>query len=289
MSAQQSQPRSAGAARLDALIARIHRQAAHTQRLVDTVRTASESDDALLPPTPPPETFPPERPSRMPFTLTYVAYDGSLLGYAAALATLMPIFLIVALTTWILARRELRAMWLMIGALLTTALNGALKHSLRQPRPEAATLEDFGMPSNHAQLTAYFVAYTLLFLWRDVTMVHPSVWKPLLTAGALTLLVAVGASRIYLHEHSPAQVGVGAIIGCAAGALWHWLYLLFALPVLRPRLADSSIGRYFYVRETSTVPDVMRTEYEALSSEAAQRLAWSMQRHGPDLTSLKTR
>ena len=137
-----------------------------------------------------------------------------------------------------------------------------LKEQLRQDRPAGATLPDFGMPSNHAQTTVFLSAYALLLLWHGATMRHAALWKPLLTLGAVLLCAAVGASRIYLGEHTPAQVAVGSAVGAAFAAAWYTLYCAAQRPLLLP-LLESPLLRYFYLCDNSRVADVMLHEYEA--------------------------
>ena len=53
------------------------------------------------------------------------------------------------------------------------------------------------------------------------------------------------------------------------GAAWQLAYSV-ALPALRV-LAHSRIGRYFYLRETSRIADVMRVEWEAMRCDELHR------------------
>jgi len=87
-------------------------------------------------------------------------------------------------------------------------------------------------------------------------------WKPALTAAAALLAVAVAASRVYLGEHTLAQVLVGSLVGGAAAVVWYGIYCLVLRPALVP-LLEHPLLRYFYVRDNSKVADVMQQEYEA--------------------------
>eukprot|EP00833_Pecoramyces_ruminatium_P008733 jgi/Orpsp1_1/1182765/evm.model.c7180000082597.2 len=73
---------------------------------------------------------------RKPISLTYVLYEkGDFFGMILALSSLCPIFLIVAYTSVILARRELIIVFTLIGQLLNEVFNTVIKHIIKQPRP----------------------------------------------------------------------------------------------------------------------------------------------------------
>ena len=81
----------------------------------------------------------------------------------------------------------------------------------------------------------------------------------LAAAAAIVATIAVALSRIYLGEHTPAQVIVGSAVGLAAGVAWYLLYAAVR-PALRP-LLSLGIARYFYIRDAGEIPDVMAREY----------------------------
>ena len=242
----------APAPNLDSLIAKIRASAAKDRNILKALTNASSTIAAAI-------QLPPRY---MPLTLTFVSYQqGDAIGKVAALVTLAPIFAYVALGSWILARRELQAACLFAGSVLNTVLCVAIKSQVRQPRPAGATLRDFGMPSNHAQTSVFLAVYCVCLLWHGCTVRHAAFWKPALTAAAVLLAVAVGASRVYLGEHSLAQVAVGSLVGGAAAVAWYGCYCLALRPALIPIL-EHPLLRYFYVRDSSHVADVMRREYE---------------------------
>ena len=234
-----------GAPSLDSLIAKIRASAAKDRNMAQALANASGTIVAASP----------QPPRYTPLSLTFVSYQqGDTIGKVAALVTLAPIFAHVALGSWILARRELHAACLFAGSVLNTALCVAIKSQVRQPRPAGATLQDYGMPSNHAQTTTFLALYCVLLLWHGCTVrhspgsslgvanphPHPNpnsdpnpnpnpnpnqvrhalFWKPALTAAAALLALAVAASRVYLGEHTLAQVVVGSLVGGAAAAAW---------------------------------------------------------------------
>lgn len=255
--------RSAGGTKLDQLISKIQRNTQRDRRAALALASASaelassvlnSSDAPLLTPSPPLLT---------PLLLTHVAfYEGDTLGHLAALVTITPLAAIVALAAWVVARRELRALSMLVGCLATAGVCVLLKRQFQQSRPTGALLPDYGMPSNHAQVASYLVANGLAFLWQDVTMsAHAWLWKSLLSAAAVIWLVAVAASRVYLGEHSRGQVDMGLCVGSAIGLIWHLAYRS-ALPSLRPLVQQNLLCRYFLVRETSRVRDVLGTEFD---------------------------
>ena len=152
-----------GAPSLDSLIAKIRASAAKDRNMAQALANASGTIVAASP----------QPPRYTPLSLTFVSYQqGDTIGKVAALVTLAPIFAHVALGSWILARRELHAACLFAGSVLNTALCVAIKSQVRQPRPAGATLQDYGMPSNHAQTTTFLALYCVLLLWHGCTVRH---------------------------------------------------------------------------------------------------------------------
>ena len=81
------------------------------------------------------------------------------------------------------------------------------------------------------------------------------------TLHSVLLATAVGASRVYLGEHSSAQVAVGSAVGAAVGVAWYALFCAVLRPLLLP-LLEHPLARYFYLRDASRVADALRQEYE---------------------------
>ncbi len=100
---------------------------------------------------------------------------------------------------------------------LPLALNLRLKEVAARPRPdEALALVEgtgYGFPSSHAVFAIAFYGALLYLLGRwDVFPVRP--WFRRLGQGALALLVlAVGASRVYVGVHWPSDVIGGFLFG----------------------------------------------------------------------------
>ncbi len=85
---------------------------------------------------------------------------------------------------------------------------------LRKPGgiSKACLLSTGGMPSNHA--INFFAVFTFL----SVVLQR---WP--LTIVFISLSILVGISRIYLANHFPSQVFVGALIGAILGYTFAWL------------------------------------------------------------------
>ena len=91
-------------------------------------------------------------------------------------------------------------------------INNVLKHAFERARPgETPLLGTWSFPSGHAMNS--LVAYGMLVYvaWRIV----PRGWRPALAAGAATIVLAVGASRVVLGYHWFTDVVGGWVAGLA--------------------------------------------------------------------------
>jgi membrane-associated phospholipid phosphatase len=93
--------------------------------------------------------------------------------------------------------------------LLGNVLNTMLKHALRQPRPfwldptvERFTDYGYGVPSGHSQFT------TIIYLFIAIWVRRRWVWLL-----ALTLIILMSISRVYLGSHFIQDVVVGLLLG----------------------------------------------------------------------------
>ncbi|NLE77732.1 MAG: phosphatase PAP2 family protein [Chloroflexi bacterium] len=117
------------------------------------------------------------------------------------------------LTGW-LARR--RACWPLGPALVTAAaalISEGLKLVVHRPRPEVVealvTVVSYSYPSGHALVSLTF--YSLAA--KAVAARLGGRWRPVVWAGALLIILLVGASRVYLGVHYPSDVLAGYAIG----------------------------------------------------------------------------
>jgi len=130
-----------------------------------------------------------------------------------------------------------RSLWpillMMMGACIVFVNEGIIKRIVSQDRPSGSCLESKGMPSSHAALaTAYFVNLHLELIFKPQpsstslawTVVHKAVVGALLWA----MLFPVPFTRVALHDHSWAQIGVGALVGLCVGVGW-FLFLTYYL------------------------------------------------------------
>ncbi|MDX1251453.1 MAG: phosphatase PAP2 family protein [Gammaproteobacteria bacterium] len=145
-------------------------------------------------------------------------------SFAFPLAGLLLLFLVRRF------RQDGVKLWLLLALTVGAgdALGNLLKHITDQPRPCYAVADLvrqpgqapgtpcggdlYGMPSNHA--LNFFAAAAFLSL-----VMRSRAWL----AGAFTVALLVGISRIYLAKHYPSQVLAGATIGAALGYIGAWI------------------------------------------------------------------
>lgn len=68
-------------------------------------------------------------------------------------------------------------------------------------------------------------------------------------------------SRVYLGYHTVAQVLAGTGLGVFLGAAWFWIVNNLLFPFY-PVIEESAFGRWFYVKDTSHIPNVLKFEYD---------------------------
>lgn len=132
------------------------------------------------------------------------------------------VFLMFSLLAWTVNTRQALQVGL-VGAVIGL-LVGALKVAVQQPRPyltDSAIVPlqlsgGFGMPSGHS--ASVVGLFALLWLYRR------NAWSLSL---ALTAILLVGLSRLYLGVHSWEQVVAGWALGAVVVATFGW----FAIPV----------------------------------------------------------
>eukprot|EP00126_Sphaerothecum_destruens_P005411 Sdes_comp18750_c0_seq4m9127 len=108
-----------------------------------------------------------------PLKLTFVEYEtGDVFGKFLAFCSMGPVFLVIAIISVILARREIHTLFFFAGVLLNEILNMILKRYFSQARPNIIknrpNYGTYGMPSAHAQFTGYFTCYILCWLYLRV-------------------------------------------------------------------------------------------------------------------------
>lgn len=68
-------------------------------------------------------------------------------------------------------------------------------------------------------------------------------------------------SRVYLGYHTVAQVFAGASLGAVLGGGW-FMFVNKCLWCHFPAIEESAFGRFFYVKDTSHIPNTLKFEYD---------------------------
>ncbi|KAF3442878.1 hypothetical protein FNV43_RR16796 [Rhamnella rubrinervis] len=199
-------------------------------------------------------------------TLTHVRYQkGDQLGHFLAWVSLVPVFISLGgFVSHFLFRRELQGMFFALGLLISQFINELIKKSVQQARPETCALlemcDSHGWPSSHSQYMFFFAVYYSLLACKGIGL-----WKPrnnlIVNFLHWSLAFLTTYSRVYLGYHTIAQVFAGATLGTFLGALWFWVVnsVLFSY---FPAIEESWLGRKFYIKDTSHIPNVLKFEYE---------------------------
>ncbi|XP_009623454.1 lipid phosphate phosphatase gamma [Nicotiana tomentosiformis] len=199
-------------------------------------------------------------------TLTHVRYQkGDQLGHFLAWVSLVPVFISLGgFVSHFIFRRELQGMFFAIGLLISQFINEIIKKSFQQARPETCALlevcDSHGWPSSHSQYMFFFAVYFTLLTYRKLGLIcRNQLWVVLLLVWPMAVLTLY--SRVYLGYHTVAQVFAGATLGAVLGGGWFWI-VNNVLKGLFPVIEESAFGRFFYVKDTSHIPNVLKFEYE---------------------------
>eukprot|EP00658_Telonema_sp_P-2_P028915 TRINITY_DN22068_c0_g1_i12.p1 TRINITY_DN22068_c0_g1~~TRINITY_DN22068_c0_g1_i12.p1 ORF type:complete len:232 (+),score=39.55 TRINITY_DN22068_c0_g1_i12:763-1458(+) len=130
---------------------------------------------------------------------------------------------------------------LLLAGLIVVINEGLFKRVISQDRPQGSCLSSKGMPSSHAELSIGLWWYIQLEVFFKKELTSTGCWSvhnKLVVVGVVyVLLLPVPFSRVVLHDHSWAQVGVGALVGATVGTLW-FVLLLYKGHQYLDRLAD---------------------------------------------------
>lgn len=159
----------------------------------------------------------------VPFDHTYILYDPSdVVSVACVHLSLLPIYIMVFYTSWFLITREIEPVIVVGGHLIGEVLNKAIKHVVKQPRPDfhkdfgaGSYGLSYGMPSAHSQFMGFFSTYFVCVLLAKVPMGRRA--KRLSCVALLAVGVLVAFSRVYLFYHTVQQVFVGVVVGAVLG------------------------------------------------------------------------
>ena len=192
-------------------------------------------------------------PYRSPWATT-IFYILTQFGNLEVLIALLPA------TYWLLRKRYFTRFILLL--LFTVTFDGLLKDALQDPRPDPANIigdrliGSYSFPSDHVALaTAYwsFLAYELQRWW--------------VTVGAIAIVIAVGASRLYMGMHDlddvPPSVALGWLFAFAFRAV-ATSALLAGNAALRTGVSVAVIAMPLVV--LAVITEVMRIEYAVAAS-----------------------
>jgi dolichyldiphosphatase len=121
-------------------------------------------------------------------------------------------------------KHDSSVMWALLGSIVSSFLNKALKKAINQARPDNARKADPGMPSSHAHSLAFLGTYSSLALAQYHS--NEAALALLFTSIFLTWL------RVVLGYHTYPQVIVGFGLGSATAIGWRMFGSKSALPFL---------------------------------------------------------
>ena len=117
-----------------------------------------------------------------PFSLTHVTYplsssSSSYVGQIFALLSLTPPFVVCALSTAVIYSKDVIALFLLVGGVLSAIVTSILKGVVKEPRParfDCYDLEkedeeeiEYGMPSNHSCFAFFIATWVVLYVLRS--------------------------------------------------------------------------------------------------------------------------
>ncbi|MBA0693141.1 hypothetical protein Goari_010647, partial [Gossypium aridum] len=150
---------------------------------------------------------------------------GDQLGHFLAWVSLVPVFISLGgFVSHFYFRRELQGMFFGLGLLISHFINELIKKS--------------GIGG----------------IWKVTTK-----WAALFLPWSSAVLTMY--SRVYLGYHTVAQVFAGAALGTFLAGVWFWL-VNSKLFCYFPLIEESALGRFFYVKDTSHISDVLKFEYD---------------------------
>ncbi|CAG0882280.1 unnamed protein product [Darwinula stevensoni] len=97
-------------------------------------------------------------------------------------------------------------------------------------------------------------------------------WKGATCASCLLMAVAVSYSRVYLLYHTTSQVMMGVWVGIALGVIWFGLVHYLFTPIF-PVIANWPICKFFLVKDTTNIPNLMTFEFENVEQYNAPHLS----------------
>lgn len=217
-----------------------------------------------------------------PISLTHVIYpEDDIIGKILAWSSLVPIFIIVSFVTLILFRRELHTMAWFLGLLVNEVVNMLLKRMMKSPRPcsvldSKKLYNKYGMPSSHAQFMGFMAAYAVFFAYIRLK-VHvyenftDNIRQHFISLSSVAVALIVCYSRLYLHYHTVEQVLTGLVVGVISGVVWFYVVEYLFTPHFQT-ISNTKFAEYFFIRDSTNIPDILWFEYTSSRTEARKRL-----------------
>eukprot|EP01132_Coremiostelium_polycephalum_P006812 gene6812-8451_t len=186
-------------------------------------------------------------------------------GWIMAYITLIPIAIAIGVITLIIFKRDLRTVSIFLGLLFSETCNYILKKSIKEHRPtvwKELKKQSYGMPSSHSQFMFFFaVLMTLFFLKKRIKLRSNNLPK-LILVFLFFLAATVAYSRVHLFYHTSKQVFFGSMTGIILGFIWFAIVEKIFKPYFFPLITEHPIGKYFYLRDSSDIDNLMEFEYE---------------------------
>lgn len=128
-------------------------------------------------------------------------------------ATVLLFLTLLALMIFFVQDRRLEGATLLVCVAGSGVLNRGLKLVFARERPDLFNLlseTGYSFPSGHSMASICVYGFLAYIIWRNLDRLY---WRLLLLSIAITVVAAVGISRIYLGVHYPTDVAAGFIAG----------------------------------------------------------------------------
>ncbi len=165
---------------------------------------------------------------------------------ALGMATQQTVYVCVA--TFLLSRRDTKALSLVIGICGNGIVAKILKRIINESRPQESYLNDPGMPSGHT-MSLFFIATSFVLLLAN-PQYQPMYWPVLRSVNAFHMRVVIVAYaiamsiwRVQQGIHSKPQVEVGALLGITNALCYHFFISFHVAQVIKSVIGSDKIPR----------------------------------------------
>jgi len=181
-----------------------------------------------------------------------------------AFFSLSHIFILVALVTVIITRRELHSVSILLGLCVCEVICRVLKKASKHPRPTVDFTfgrEEFGMPSSHAAFATWVATYVILHcLFRCSG--YNTVIRYSIALSVFIFSAVVPYSRVYLHYHYTEQVVAGMGLGVVLSMAWFTFTVKILQPHVFPWLEQVHVVEMLYFKDSSSTQNVLAVEWQ---------------------------